>query len=119
MQGRTPIILLSTTAEAPEMQTLLPHGNMMNLVALCLYEVSWTKLIVALKNSTGLSGNGLVRLHGRCCVSHQKRQREGNFDKSGGKSNVPRASRPRTAKAATVGASHSGGRTPQKSPSRV
>lgn len=34
------------------MQTLLPHGNMMNLVALCLYEVSWTKLIVALKNST-------------------------------------------------------------------
>lgn len=52
-------------------------------------------------------------------MSHQKRQREGNFDKSGGKSNVPRASRPRTAKAATVGARHSGGRTPQKSPSRV
>lgn len=75
MQGRTLIILLSTTAEAPEMQTLLPHGNMMNLVVLCLCEVSWTKLIVVLKNSTGLGGNGLVRLHRRYCVSHQKRRR--------------------------------------------
>lgn len=42
------------------MQTLLHHGNMMNLVALCLCEVSWTKLIVALKNPTGLGGNGLT-----------------------------------------------------------
>lgn len=42
MQGRTPIILLSTTAEAPEMQTLLPHGNMMNLVVpLKLYWFEW------------------------------------------------------------------------------
>lgn len=83
MQGRTLIILLSTTAEAPEMQTLLPHGNMMNLVALRLGEASWTKLIEALKNWTGLGGNGLVGLHRGRCVSHQKRRREGNVDKRG------------------------------------
>lgn len=64
-QRTTLIILLSTTAEAPEMQTLLPHGNMMNFMALCLYEVSWTELIEVLKNSTGLGGNGLVCLRRR------------------------------------------------------
>lgn len=48
------------------MQTLLPHGNMMNFMALCLYEVSWTKLIEVLKNRTGLGGNGLVCL--RCAL---------------------------------------------------
>lgn len=64
-QRTTLIILLSTTAEAPEMQTLLPHGNMMNFMALCLYEVSWTELIEVLKNSSALGGNGLVCLRRR------------------------------------------------------
>lgn len=68
-QRTTLIILLSTTAEAPEMQTLLPHGNMMNFMALCLYEVSWTELIEVLKNSTGSGGNGRVCLRTRDRVS--------------------------------------------------
>lgn len=42
---------LSSTAE---MQTLLARENVMNLVALCLSEVSWTTLIVALTRPTGL-----------------------------------------------------------------
>lgn len=62
------------------MQTLLPHGNMMNLVVLCLCEVSWTKLIVVLKNSTGLGGNGLVRLHEEVLRVAPK-ETEGNFVK--------------------------------------
>lgn len=64
----TLIILLSTTAEAPEMQTLLPHGNMMNFMVLCLYGVSWTELIEVLKNSAGLGGNELICLRRRDCM---------------------------------------------------
>lgn len=75
MQAKTLIILLSTTAEAPEMQTLLPHGNVMNLVAFCLYEVSWTELIEALKDPGGVGGKGLVRLH-RCWWGFGKKVEE-------------------------------------------
>lgn len=61
VQGRTLMMPLSSTAE---MQTLLARENVMNLVALCLSEVSWTTLIEALNRPIGLGG--LTRPIGLC-----------------------------------------------------